>query len=448
MMSLNARLLIAASVVLAAFLSLTGLALDRAYTESSVVAVKERLLTEIFSLLAAADTDDVSSLIMPLAHPDRRFSIPASGLYAEIIADDGQVIWRSPSMIGTRINFEPIHLKGSTQFAEKVTKEGVEVYTLGLGIMWEVAPYLEKGYTFYVAEVQAHFDDQRKGFRKSLTMWLGASVFALLFVQALILRWGLAPLRKVASEISEIEHGERTELSSGYPREIERLATNLNGLIRTSRSQLTRYRNALGDLAHSLKTPLTVLRNLVEAKELPAEVQDTVADQVSRLDTNVEYHLQRAVASGRTVLAAPIAVSVVSEKLIKTFQKVYVDKQVNFESHIDSAIKFVGDEGDLMEILGNLTDNACKWCQRQVVISAEVNRDQDILITVEDDGPGIALEEREQILKRGVRGDSQVEGHGIGLAVVRNLVEEVYQGKLEIKESALGGAKISVLLRR
>lgn len=448
MNSLNARLLFSASVVLAAFLSLTGFALDRAFADSGLVAVRERLLTEIYSLLAAADSDDVSSLTMPLMHPDRRFSIPASGIYAEVLSDNGELIWRSGSMLGVEIDFPDLAEKGQPEFSELVTQGGVEVYTLGLGVMWEVAPYLEKGYRFYVAEVQSHFDTERKRFRRSLAMWLGAAVFGLLFVQWLILRWGLTPLRKVSQEIAEIEAGSRTELSSGYPTEIDSLATNLNGLIRGSHSQLTRYRNALGDLAHSLKTPLSVLRNVVEAKQLPQEIEETVADQVARLDKNVEYHLQRAVASGRTVLAAPIVIQDVTKKLMATFQKVYVDKQIQFTLQIKPDLKFVGDEGDFMEILGNIMDNASKWCQQRVHVSAEVNENDMISLIVEDDGPGIPTAKREAILKRGVRGDSQVEGHGIGMAVVRNLVEEVYHGELRIEESSLGGAKMTISLSR
>ena len=447
MMSLNARLLLAASIVLAAFLSFTGYALDRAFTDSGIVAVKERLQTEIYSLLAAADSDDIRTLIMPEAHPDLRFSTPASGLYAEIVSDQGELIWRSGSMLGIKIPFSPIEVKGEPRFTEVVTSDGSQLYTLGLGVIWEVAPFIVRGYTFYVAETKEHFEKERKRFRKSLAMWLSAAVIALLLVQTIILRWGLAPLRKVASEVADIEAGRKAELSANYPQEIELLATNLNVLIRSSNSHLKRYRNALGDLAHSLKTPLAVLRNLVDSDDLPEETRKTVSDQVKRLDKTVEYQLQKAVASGRKALAAPISIEKVAQKLLNTFRKVYVDKQIDFKLNIDPDIKFVGDEGDLMELLGNLMDNACKWCRKKVMVSV-FSTDGMLTILVEDDGPGIAKEEQEAILKRGVRGDSQVEGHGIGMAVVRNLVEEVYQGKLTIENSVLGGAEIAVILAR
>ncbi len=448
MMSLNARLLLAASIVLAAFLSFTGYALDRAFTDSGIVGVKERLQTEIFSLLAAADSDDIRTLIMPDAHPDLRFSTPASGLYAEIVSDQGELIWRSGSMLGLKIPFDPIEEKGEPRFVEVIANDGTQLYTLGLSVMWEVAPFIVRGYTFYVAETKEHFEKQRKQFRKSLIMWLGAAVIALLLVQAFILRWGLAPLRKIASEVADIEAGKKQELSADYPREIELLATNMNVLIRSSNSHLKRYRNALGDLAHSLKTPLAVLRNLIESNKLPAETKQTVSEQVERLNKTVEYQLQKAVASGRKALAAPISIDKVAQKLLNTFKKVYVDKQIDFKIEIDPAIKFVGDEGDLMELLGNLMDNACKWCDSKVKVSVFTTGGSMLTILVEDDGPGIAEEEREAILKRGVRGDSQIEGHGIGMAVVRNLVEEVYKGKLTIEKSILGGAEIAVVLAK
>ncbi len=448
MMSLNARLLLAASIVLAAFLSFTGYALDRAFTDSGIVAIKERLQTEIFSLLAAADSDDIRTLTMPDALPDLRFSTPVSGLYAEIISDQGEVIWRSGSMLGIKIPFESITTKGEPRFVELSADNGTELYTLGLGVMWEVAPYIVRGYTFYVAETKEHFEKQRKQFRKSLAMWLGAAVLVLLLVQAIILRWGLAPLRKIASEVKDIEAGRKEELSANYPREIELLATNMNALIRSSNSQLKRYRNALGDLAHSLKTPLAVLRNLVESNALPKETKQTVSEQIERLDKTVEYQLQKAVASGRKALAAPINIDKVAQKLLNTFKKVYVDKQIEFKLDIDPDLKFIGDEGDLMELLGNLMDNACKWCDHKVSVAALSTEGTRLTILVEDDGPGIAPEEREAILRRGVRGDSQVEGHGIGMAVVRNLVEQVYQGKLIIEASDLGGTKIAIVLAK
>jgi len=445
MMSINARLLLSASLVLVAFLSFTGYALDRAFTDSGIVAIKERLQTEIFSLLAAADSDDIHTLTMPGTLPDLRLSTPASGLYAEIISDQGKVIWRSGSMLGIKIPFSPIDVKGEPRFTEVVADNGTQLYTLGLSVVWEVAPFIVRGYTFYVAETKEHFENQRKRFRKSLAMWLGAAVIALLMVQAIILRWGLTPLRKVASEVADIEAGRKTELSANYPQEIELLATNLNVLIRSSNSHLKRYRNALGDLAHSLKTPLAVLRNLVNSDGLPEGTKKTVYDQIKRLDKTVEYQLQKAVASGRKALAAPISIEKVAQKLLNTFRKVYVDKQIDFKLNIDPDIKFIGDEGDLMELLGNLMDNACKWCRNKVKVSVFAT-DGMLTILVEDDGPGIAQEEQEAILKRGVRGDSQVEGHGIGMAVVRNLVEEVYKGKLTIEKSVLGGAEIAVIL--
>lgn len=445
MMSLNARLLLAASIVLAAFLSFTGYALDRAFSDSGLVAVKERLQTEMYSLLAAADSDDISTLIMPDTHPDLRLSTPASGIYAEVISDQGQLIWRSGSMLGIKIPFKKITSKGEAVFSEIISEKGTELYALSLGIVWEVAPFIVKGYNFHVAETKERFELQRKRFRKSLIMWLGAAAFALLLVQAIILRWGLAPLRKVASEVADIEAGRKEELSANYPREIELLATNMNVLIRSSNSHLKRYRNALGDLAHSLKTPLAVLRNLVENDSLPKETKKTVEEQIERLDNTVEYQLQKAVAQGRKALAAPININKVAQKLLNTFNKVYVDKQINFAINIDPETKFIGDEGDLMELLGNLMDNACKWCESDVSVSAYASGNF-LTIMVEDDGKGIAEEKVESILKRGIRGDSQVEGHGIGMAVVRNLVEEVYEGNLIIEKSDLGGAKITMTL--
>jgi two-component system, OmpR family, sensor histidine kinase PhoQ len=272
----------------------------------------------------------------------------------------------------------------------------------------------------------------------------------LLAAQGLILRWSLKPLRQVAAEIKDIETGRRDELSSGYPEELRPLTTNLNALLRQGRAHLERYRNALGDLAHSLKTPLAVARGALDNDADSGELRRTLGEQVARMNRTVDYQLQRAAAAGRIALSAPLPVAPLARKILDSLAKVYADRALQLRAEIAATTVFYGDEGDLLEILGNLADNACKWCRRQVVVRAHpTDRDgrTELMVEVEDDGPGIPADQAPLLLNRGQRADPTVAGHGIGLAVVRDLVEEVYYGRLEIGQGALGGARVRARLR-
>ncbi len=196
----------------------------------------------------------------------------------------------------------------------------------------------------------------------------------------------------------------------------------------------------MADLAHSLKTPLAVLSSLRGT----SEHSHTMEEQVARMDNIVQYQLQRAATAGRSVLASPLPVTPVVERLLTSLEKVYQDKELNIHRDLDPRARFRGDEGDLMELLGNLLDNACKWAVAGVWL--EVSHKKGTLrISVEDDGPGIAPHQAERVLTRGVRLDEATPGHGIGLPIVRDIVD-AYEGKLEIAHSPHGGARFIVSL--
>ena len=452
MLSLNKRLLVAASVVLVAFLGLTGLALDRAFRESALAAVQERLQAQVYMLLGVADLDETARLILPEALPEARFSTPGSGLYAWVTGDENKLIWQSQSLLGMRLPpFTSTPVPGQTRFQELRVADTSALFVLSFTVSWEVGSESYQRYAFRVAETQQNFNTQLRQFRRSLWGWFLGAAIVLLMVQGGILRWGLKPLRQVAREVREIESGRRANLTGVYPKELQPLTENLNTLIRHSQAHLERYRNALSDLAHSLKTPLAVLRSTVESPCSETDLQDVVREQIERMNRTVEYQLQRAAASGPIALTAPLEVAPVIRKMVDSLAKVYADKSLQFQLYVDPGVLFYGEEGDLMEIVGNLSDNACKWSRTQVVIrvSASISdsRPAGLILEVEDDGPGIPIEQRQMILKRGERADPSTVGHGIGLAVVRSLVEEVYKGALEIDEGDLGGTCVCVQLR-
>lgn len=434
-MSLNRRMILSASLVLAVFMVLTTLALDQAFFESARSARQERLLGQLYLLIAAAEVDERGHLTLPETLSESRFSLPDSGLYAVVSGQEGIVLWRSPSALNVRGPFQ-------TQLApgEKVFGEAPNYFVQSLGVKWAVGRthYI---FSFSVGENRAAFNAQIRHYRQSLWTWLTALAVLLLLAQAAVLRWGLRPLRNVAAELNAIESGRQENLQGAYPKEIQRLTDNLNSLLRHEREQRQRYRNALGDLAHSLKTPLAIMRAALSSE--PAQLSATVEEQVVRMDAIVNYQLQRASTAGmRALVATQVPLFALAEKLISALNKVYPDKSVQVDIAIDRTLCLMGDESDWMELLGNVLENAFKWCHTTIGFSATA-QDGQLMLVIEDDGLGLESSQLNTILQRGARADEAVPGHGIGLAVVHDIVE-AYQGHIALGRSRLGGAAITL----
>lgn len=447
--SLQGRLLAAATAMLVTFLGITGVGLDRAFQQSALGAVRDRLQAQIYLLLGAAEVDEHAELSVPPLLPEARFSTPNSGLYAEIADAAGKSVWRSPSMLDRQVPFPAAQFPGQPVFAEVLDSSGGRLFTLSFAVIWEVGEAVTQRYTFRVAEARETFAAQVQSFRHNLGGWFAVSAIALSAVQILVLRWSLAPLRQVARELAEIEEGARCELTTVYPREIQQLTGKLNGLIRHSREHLQRSRNALGNLAHSLKTPLAVLRATMETTSQLTHLQRTVAEQVDRMSQLVEYQLQCAAASGRTTMATPLLVEPVVKKIMTSLSKAYHSKGVVWSAEVPSSSRFHGDQSDFMEVMGNLIDNAFKWSRSQIIVRAFPSQETGstqtgLVIEVEDDGPGIPSSKLTSVLRRGIRADPATAGHGIGLAVIREIVEEIYQGAITIERGSLGGARIRI----
>ena len=240
------------------------------------------------------------------------------------------------------------------------------------------------------------FQRQIVYYRATLWGWLLGMALLLLLSQALILRWGLRPLREVGEELGNIESGRQERIENKYPMEISRLTDNINILLEHEREHKARYRNALGDLAHSLKTPLAVLQSSLAGKD-----PETIAafdEQIRRMNTIVEYQLQRAATAGSTGIGQQIDVEAAVTRLTDSLLKVYKDRQVILEVNVEPSLVFKGDEGDLMEILGNLLDNAFKWCRQRIVITAE-HKGKKLNIRIEDDGTVVFADYSTQIMK-------------------------------------------------
>lgn len=442
-LSLGLRLLLAASVALAAFLGVTGLVLDNAFRESARQAQQERLQGNLYAMLAAA-TLDGDALLIPDLLPEPRLARPESGLYAFIRGES--FAWTSPSALGLEPSLAVDLLPGQTQFDGSLPVATGVLAVLSLGTAWEREAGDPVWFSFHAAEDRGAFDAQIASFRRNLWGWLGGAALLLLLVQWGVLRWSLRPLRALGDDIRAVETGRRDELTGNYPRELQRVAQNLNAFIGSERRHLTRYRNSLADLAHSLKTPLAVIRATLTGAR-GAEVE-RANEQVDRMDEIVAYQLRRAGTSGRRVMAQPVAIAKNAESVLRALEKVFADKGVQWDVTTSTGAAFYGDRGDLLELLGNLCENAFKWCRSRVQVTATHVDEPDALhpgleLAVEDDGPGIAESDIDAVQSRGARADEGTPGHGIGLAVVKDIVE-AYGGTLAIDASPLGGARVSL----
>jgi two-component system, OmpR family, sensor histidine kinase PhoQ len=436
--SIRARLLLGAALVLLAFMAGAGLAVQRAHADSVRAAHFARLQGTIYLLLARAELDDKGALLMPPEFSEPRLSLPASGLYAGIYNVHRNEEWRSASTVGADPPLRRDGVAPGEWRTETIDGKGRSFLAVSYGVNWATGKR-QAPLVLSVVEDRVAFDREIAVFARTLWAWLGGAGLLLLLAQILLLQWGLAPLQRVAAEIRRIESGEQARIGGRYPTEISPLTDNLNTLIQQERVRQTRYKEALSFLAHSLKTPLAVLRNaLNEPAQLPAAVEQ----QVARMDDIVQHQLGRAAAGGANRFAPPVHVAPVLDRVRDALAKVYADRKLVFSTECPADLGWRIDEGDLFEMLGNLMDNAAKWARHRV--NARACREQGRLcLTVEDDGPGFS--DTESILKMHVRLDERVPGHGVGLAVVNELVAS-HAGALKLSRAELGGARVEIVL--
>ena len=443
--SLRGRILWSAALVLFVFLGLMGLVLDQAFQRSAEQSVEEKLRIQIYGLLSVTEVND-GELFLPEAMQEPRFNNPGSGLFALVRHNDGQELWRSPSAI--TLDFSPEQTKsqymalapGEDRFARLVDQE---VFYLAYKILWLGAGDESLEFVFVVLESLDGYQRQLNSFRSNLWGWLVLVGVALIAVQGLVMNWGLRPLGALATDLAAIESGDQEALGGSYPNELTGVTRNLNILISSERTQRDKYRTTMADLAHSIKTPLAILKGSASQLETGTpvtEVRQTIDEQVDRMDEIVAYQLERAMSDASSLIKRAIEVVPVAVRLVAAMNKVYPDRRVEL---VQQACTFFGDERDLMELLGNIVDNACKYGQTQVVIHVGESVTHGLLVVVEDDGPGIPLARRHEVLQRGARLDSRPVGQGIGLAVVTEITAR-YQGEIQISDSELGGAHISV----
>jgi two-component system sensor histidine kinase PhoQ len=434
-------------VVLVAFFGLTVFLLDMVFRHAAERSLRELIDAQMVALIAAADPDGPES-VTPTAVLETRFDTPGSGLYAEIRSASGESIWRSQSTIGTAVQFGP-PLEGGERsfFFTEIAGTPIKLAVTSRGIVWDDLHGQPVRFTFSVATSLEGYEALLASFRQQMVGWFVGLAMLLIATLALLLRWLLKPVRRLEREIKEVEAGTREHLGEAWPRELTAVTRNLNALLAGERTRIRRYRDTLGNLAHSLKTPLAVMRQALGAG---GASKDALNDEIDRMSGIIEHQMKRAAASGGVLLGqAPVDVAPIVVELRVALLKVYGNKDLLFETAIPAAAQFIGDRADLTELLGNLLDNACKWARARVRIAVTVDASVDsrtaLQLVVDDDGPGIAESDRARVLERGGRADEATPGYGLGLAMVQDTVA-LYGGSMRIDSSEFGGARLSLAL--
>jgi signal transduction histidine kinase len=409
-----------------------GYALDRVLTTAITRAFDAQLEDVLTALIASAEIGPDGELFLNRPPANQRFLEPNSGLYFEI-SGPGHEPFRSRSLWdralkvgGSHTDFQP-HTYDSLEFGaeEKLRIEERDVQLPGSTLRWR----------FQVAESREGLDVQIDVLRRTLIRSFGILGLGLVILAILQAFYGLWPLRRVRRSIAAIRSGAKSRVDESFPREIEPLTEELNALLEHNETQAEEARRHAGNLAHALKTPLTVITNAATAGA--PDLADTVCREATTMRRQVDHHLARARAIGRRASAqarAPVWPSL--EAVERAVSRLYENVTVDLAG--DKAASVRVERQDLDEMLGNLIENAAKYGGGRVFVTVKTTP-ECVEIEVEDDGPGIPEEERTSIFDRGARLDTGKPGTGLGLAIVRD-VAQIYGGSIHLEESEdLGG---------
>ncbi|OBP14594.1 histidine kinase [Rheinheimera sp. SA_1] len=427
MLSLKVRQAVISLVLMLFLLPVCFLAIERAFFAQLLTSTEQKLEVHLYSFLSELtsknDIVEINNSILPAD-----FLRPDSGTSAFIVSGD-KLMWQSDSSLNQTF-IPPQHemLPGKHEFISQ-EQDGRVYWTLSFALLFDMGER-SMPLTIHIVQDEQLLDAPVKAFRNTLMRWFIGIAAVLMLVMLLAYYWTTQPLSALDHEIRQVESGEQQQLNGSYPAELTTLKEDVNLLLASQNRQKQRYRHHLSDLAHALKTPVAVLNTS------PLAQQPELREQIDRITAMIEHQLKRASSSGQDVWQKQIAIPPIIGQLQSALQKIYRGKQVQLALDCPANAMFRGDETDLMEMLGNLLDNAFKACQQHVALTVTL---RPLTISVEDDGPGVPPNKTTELLSRGTRLDTYKEGHGVGLSIVHELCLS-YSGEIDIEQSPLGGA--------
>ncbi|MCC7201835.1 MAG: sensor histidine kinase [Nitrospirae bacterium] len=407
------------------------------YLTEDYVASRLRHDAEGFLVALVTGSDNTPSYLN-MQRIDPIYNRPFSGHYYQI-QTGGQII-RSRSLWDEELVIPPASGDTITKSYSNGPRGQLLLLLAGNFIKQDQPVFIA------VAEDLSPMEADMRRFQLRYALVSASILVFLILIQRLIVRAGLAPLEKVREDISSLERGEITQLREDVPGEMRPFINEINRLLDIMSRRLLRSRNAMGNLAHALKTPLTLLMQLPHQEEMNkcGEVRRQLIEQTERLNSLLERELKLARLSGVPRPGQQVVLGEELHHLFDALRKIYRDKPIKFEWSVPPHGVIAGDREDMLELIGNLLDNACKWARSTV--SLAIASDAGLSITVEDDGPGCPDEEIERLSLRGVRLDESPAGYGLGLSIVKGIVEQ-YSGSIQFGRSEkLGGFRIDINL--
>lgn len=419
-------------------------ALYRSAAEKSFANI---LSAQLFNLIAATDIDDTGKLTGAPDLGDIRYQQPNSGWYWSVEPVTSKITGglKSLSLDGATVaSPDPRNVPFTADFRRNYLADGLDGETLDL-YETEVSLGTEDQVArFRVMGNHNEFEAEINEFSRSLYLYLGLFGLGSIAVNALAILAGLRPLKRAREALAAVREGKAHRLDGSFPQEIEPLANEMNALIDNNQRIVERSRTQVGNLAHSLKTPLSVIIN--EGRELGGRPGKLVGEQAEAMQTQIQHYLQRArVAAQRDSVVFRAPVLPVLERMLRVMRKLNPDKTFVLEGRAN-AVMFAGESEDFEEIIGNLLENAAKWGKKRIRVSVEVSN-TTFSVSIADDGPGLNDDQMAEALKRGRRLDETMPGTGLGLSIVSDTVRE-YGGELKLGRSELGGLNVAMKLPR
>ncbi|HEY0281162.1 MAG TPA: sensor histidine kinase [Rhizomicrobium sp.] len=439
--SLAVRLILAAVVWAMVGLAAGGYVLSDAFVSAMRDNFDTALQVDLDGMIAAAEPDANGEVELREHFLNRRFARVYSGLYWQIVPQKpGARVQISRSLFDRTIQIRNEYKTGMLVWGTAEGPDNQHLRVLARRVSFPISATAEVGdsqtYTFMVAGDLASVDNDVAEFNGMLIWSFVGFLLGLVVAIFIQVRVGLSPLRRAREALARIRSGAARRLEGNFPAEIAPLAAELNSLIEHSAEVVGRARTHVSNLAHFLKTPLTVLAS--EAEAAPGPLAEAVKRQVDVMRRQVDHYLARARAAGALdVLGNSAPVAPVLDDLARVLERIHEARGIEIEVDCPRPVAFRGDRQDLEEMAGNLMDNACKWAATRVVVTVR-GEGTRLVLTVEDDGPGLAAADLGRVLERGERLDESVPGSGLGLSIVRD-ISKLYEGGLELKQSALGG---------
>lgn len=420
-------------------LIVTGLLLWYSFREHTAHHYEEHVSMHLEELITASGFSPEGSFELAFRPSDPRFHILHSGWYWEV-KQSGETLKRSPSLGESNLDIGNLQPTGSVMIHEIVGP--IQEWLRVLLIEIEVDPERDPLVLLASAPMTGIKDDVQ-GYSRHIIGSFVVLGIGLMLAVVLQVRIAIQPLTAISTGISNVREGKAAKLPDDNLEDVQPLVDELNNLLDHNAVLLRRARNQLGDLAHSVKNPLSVINN--ETRNMEPAQKDLILQQTNDISKSVDHYLSRARTFGtEKVLGSRSGVKSVVEDLVYAMQRIYQEKNLVFDYSHQIDYWFKGEGQDLEEMLGNLMDNACKWAISKVLIHCSVEND-NLVLTIEDDGPGIPEKEFENVVDRGLKLDDSKPGHGQGLGIVKDIAD-LYGGSLRLDKSRLGGLKAELTL--